>query len=194
MIHPATELRFVNAEIGYGVFVTERIPRGTVTWTKCALDRVITPVDAAALGEPYRAAIERYAYVNGHGDYVLCWDHGRYMNHSCRPGVLSPGFDIDVAVRDIEAGEELTCDYALLNLDAPMPCRCGVAGCRGTLSPDDAPRMLDAWDKEVRAAFSDVARVAQPLAPFLRERTEIEAAARGERGVPSCGVHLRRPR
>lgn len=42
MIHPDTELRFINPEIGYGVFATQFIPRGTITWVrecKCSSPR-----------------------------------------------------------------------------------------------------------------------------------------------------------
>ena len=32
MIHPSTELRFINDEIGYGVVATRFIPKGTIVW------------------------------------------------------------------------------------------------------------------------------------------------------------------
>jgi hypothetical protein len=190
MIHPSTELRFISDRVGKGVFATERIPRGTITWVRCAFDRAFAPAEVAALGEAYAPIFDHYAYVNGRGEHVLCWDLGRYMNHSCRPAVISPGFDLDVAVRDIEAGEELTCDYAMLNLDRTMACACGAASCRREVRPDDADRLLGQWDELVRGAFSEVLRVAQPLWPFLKDADLIRAAARGERDVPSCGVHL----
>ena len=190
MIHPSTELRFISQAIGSGVFATELIPRGTITWTKCAFDQVLAPTAVAALGPPYRAILDRYAYRDARGDYVLCWDLGRYMNHSCQAAVISPGFDVDVAVRDILPGEELTCDYGMLNLDESMVCHCGAPGCRKRVGPDDHERCLPGWDELVRAAFGDVPRVAQPLWDFLRQPAEILAAARGERPVPSCRVHL----
>lgn len=31
VIHPDTELRFVNPDIGYGVFATRFIPKGSIT-------------------------------------------------------------------------------------------------------------------------------------------------------------------
>jgi hypothetical protein len=192
MIHPSTELRFTSPTIGSGVYATRFIPRGTITWVQCAFDQVFSPASVRALGAAYRPAIDRYAYRNGRGDYVLCWDLGRFMNHSCRPAVLSPGFDVDVAVRDVQPGEELTCDYGMLNLDEEMPCHCGAEGCRGVVRPDDHERCLDAWDALVRAAFRDVNGVEQPLWDFVRQRDEIAAASRGDRDVPSCGVHLLR--
>ena len=192
MIHPWTELRFINPEIGSGVFATRRIPRGTITWAQCSLDRVLTPAQVKDLGPAYHATIDRYAYQNRAGDWVLCWDFGRFMNHSCDPAVLSPGFDIDVAVRDVEAGEQLTCDYALLNLDADMACSCGAATCRRAVRPDDSTRMLAAWDAALVRAFTTLGQVEQPLLPFVRDEASVFAAARGERPSPSCSVHLRR--
>jgi hypothetical protein len=190
MIHPWTELRFINPEIGSGVFATRRIPRGTITWAQCSLDRVLPPSQVKDLGPAYHAMIDRYAYLNADGDYVLCWDFGRFMNHSCRPAVLAPGFDIDVAIRDVEAGEQLTCDYALLNLEHEMPCGCGADACRRVVSPNDPKRMLDGWDRALAHAFANLVNVEQPLMPFVRNEAHVMAAARGERPVPSCSVNL----
>lgn len=38
MIHPDTELRFINEKIGYGVVALKLIPRGTITWALDKLD------------------------------------------------------------------------------------------------------------------------------------------------------------
>ena len=40
-----------------------------------------------------------------------------------------------IAIRDIEAGEELTYDYNLYDgdLDDPSPCSCGTPDCRGSM-------------------------------------------------------------
>lgn len=50
----------------------------------------------------------------------MCWDWGRYMNHSCAPNTLGLGPYADVAVRDIHPGEQLTCEYGMLNLTEAM--------------------------------------------------------------------------
>ena len=112
MIHPATELRFVSPEIGLGVFAREAIPKGTIVWTLCRLDIVLTPHEAAALPAPYQPILDRYAYTDWEGRVVLCWDHGRYINHSCDPVMVGIGNEIEIAVRDIAAGDQLTCEYA----------------------------------------------------------------------------------
>jgi uncharacterized protein len=61
-----------------------------------------------------------------------------FINHSCEPNVGFAGNIVLVAMRDISAGEELTTDYALFDdCDDEMPCRCGKAACRGTVSGRD---------------------------------------------------------
>lgn len=34
MIHPDTEVRFINPEKGYGLVATKFIPKGTITWVQ----------------------------------------------------------------------------------------------------------------------------------------------------------------
>jgi hypothetical protein len=191
VIHQDVELRFVSDEVGYGVFATAPIPMGTITWTRCAFDRTMPPAQVAALAEPYARLVRRYAYVDGRGDSVLCWDHARYMNHSCAPTCLSPGFDFDVAVRDIGVGEELTCDYGMLNIDESFDCACGCDGCRKTIYPEDGHRLADAWDALLERAVHLVGKVRQPLWSLVREPARVTAAADGKSPVPSCRLHLR---
>jgi hypothetical protein len=49
MIHPDTELRFINEKIGHGVVATKFIPKGTITWVLDKLDRVFTSIRTATL-------------------------------------------------------------------------------------------------------------------------------------------------
>jgi uncharacterized protein len=58
-----------------------------------------------------------------------------YINHSCNPNMLN-----DVAWRDIEAGEEITTDYAYCEGSPNYgfePCKCGSSLCRGRMNGDD---------------------------------------------------------
>jgi hypothetical protein len=45
MIHPDTELRFINNIIGYGVVAKNFIPKGTITWVQDDLDKIYNPED-----------------------------------------------------------------------------------------------------------------------------------------------------
>ena len=47
MIHPHTRIHFINEEMGYGVFATQFIPKGTITYVKDSLELEITLEDYA---------------------------------------------------------------------------------------------------------------------------------------------------
>lgn len=168
MIHPSTELRFIDEHVGYGVFATSAIPRGTILWTLDAFDRVLTPDEVRNLPELLRAQVEKYAYVNAAGDFILCWDFGRYMNHSCRPTSRSVGEAFEIAVRDILPGEQLTCEYGTLNMTLGFTCACGSPDCRGSVSATDLEALWTEWDREAAQAFRWALAVPQPLLPYAK--------------------------
>lgn len=189
MIHPDSELRFVSPAIGYGLFATRLIPKGTITWVGDPLDQIISPEQLRALPPLLRTHALKYSYLNGGGNRILCWDHGRLLNHSCAAACLSPGFDFEIAVRDIAAGEEITDDYGALNLEEPFACLCSAPECRGEIRPDDPERCSERWDRSVAAAFSDLNRVVQPLWELVREKEEVRRVLAGERQLPSASHH-----
>ena len=191
MIHPDTELREVDPVVGLGVFATRHLPKGTITWALDDLDQRIPETRLAALGRIYRPVIHRYAYVNGHGDRILCWDIGRFVNHSCNANSISTGWDFDLAVRDIEAGEQITNDYALLNLEAPFECACGEEGCRGLVSSTPAvwAALAPELDEKVRDVCRDAARVEQALWPWVRNKANARRAFRNPRLALSVTAH-----
>lgn len=103
---------------GTGLFAAEPIPEGTPTWRFTpGLDLALHPDAVSALPDISRDWFVTYAYWDIRtGLYVLCADDARFMNHSDSPNVggnydAEPVFGMDVALRDIDAGEELTCDY-----------------------------------------------------------------------------------
>ena len=189
MMHPSTELRFISDEVGFGVFARDPLPRGTITWTADELDQHFTRDQIERLHPICRQAVERFAYIDPAGIFVLCWDHGRYVNHSCDPNCLSAGFQFEFAIRDIPAGEQLTDDYGLMNLQIPLECRCGSPKCRRVIGPNDIESHMHIWDALVRDAFESIGKVDQPLWPLVAEASELEAVLRGDRPIPSCGFH-----
>ena len=59
------------------------------------------------------------------------------LNHSCEPNVGFGGNIVLVAMSDIEAGEELSTDYALFDdYEGSMDCNCGRAACRRRIDGD----------------------------------------------------------
>lgn len=61
-----------------------------------------------------------------------------FINHSCEPNVGFGGNTVLVALREVEAGEELTTDYAMFDdYDGQMSCSCGTSTCRGIVDGRD---------------------------------------------------------
>jgi len=71
-----------------------------------------------------------------------------FSNHSCDPNLGVQGQIVFVAMRDIEAEEELTHDWAMTDFDDyRMACNCGAACCRKTITGQD-------WkSKELQAKY-----------------------------------------
>jgi hypothetical protein len=65
-------------------------------------------------------------------------DPARYGNHSCDPNLWLADEVTLVARRRIDAGEELTVDYATMTVVPwQMECGCGASSCRGVITGDD---------------------------------------------------------
>lgn len=187
MLHPATELRFVNPVMGYGVFASRPIPKGTITWVRDNLDQTFSPARLVRVSSPLlRDLLDRYSFVDKDGNYVLCWDHARFMNHACDAACLSPGYGFEIAVRDIDADEELTDDYGTLNIDVPFACRCGSPRCRREIRPDDLLRYANRWDALIASAFERLAAVGQPLWELVREKDNLARVLAGKTPIASC--------
>ena len=61
-----------------------------------------------------------------------------FSNHSCEPNIGVQGQIVFVAMRDVEAEEELTHDWATTDDDSyEMACNCGVATCRRVITGQD---------------------------------------------------------
>ncbi|MQA00444.1 MAG: SET domain-containing protein-lysine N-methyltransferase, partial [Dehalococcoidia bacterium] len=94
---------------------------------------------------------------------LMAWDDPASRgNHSCDPNLWMAGATTSVARRDIEAGEEVTTDYALFTADEAwsMPCACHSAACRGTVRGSD-------WRRpELQARYRG------HFTPFLERRIE----------------------
>jgi hypothetical protein len=169
MIHPHTELKFINSEIGYGVVAKEFIPKGTITWVLDELDKEFTPEDIMRLSNLHQEILDIYTYRNNKGNYVLCWDNARYVNHSFRSNCLTTAYDFEIAIRDIHPGEQLTDDYGYLNI--PRPFKAMDEGTkRKTVYPDDLTRYHNVWDKQLKEAFKVVLNVDQPLRQLIGNR------------------------
>lgn len=98
---------------GVGVFAQDFIPKGTCLWEfNPALDQIISKETLASMPAEARAYVEEYGYESEHfpGGLVLNFDNSRFLNHNDFPNTENKS-DRAYALRDIQPGEEITCDY-----------------------------------------------------------------------------------
>lgn len=171
MIHPHTELKIINPEIGYGVFATAPIPEGTITYVKDTLELEISPEDYLRHTDAMRETIEKYSYIDPRGVRVVSWDFAKYVNHCCSCNTISTGYGFEIAIRDIAVGEQITDEYGIFNLTAPMPISCCEAGCREVVRPDDFERYYRTWDAQIRQSITKLFHVEQPLLGLIDDET-----------------------
>lgn len=181
MIFPKTELRFISKQIGYGVVATEFIPKGTITWALDALDREFTPQEVSQMDSKYQKILDFYTYRNNRGNFVFCWDFGRYVNHSFNANCISTAYDFEVAIRDIHPGEQLTDDYGYLNISEPFEAE-DEGTERKIVYPDDLVRYHKEWDEKVKAVFPLITQLNQPLRSLISEEVwqKVEKIASGK--------------
>ena len=103
---------------GVGLFAATDVPAQFVIWEYSeGVDWRISPSELALFPEPFRARLRHYLDQEESGLYVLCGDNAKYMNHSDDPNCDDTGAEYTVSRRGIAAGEELTCDYRLFDLE-----------------------------------------------------------------------------
>ena len=186
MIYPKTELQFISDEIGHGVVATEFIPAGTITWALDKLDREFTPADFEKMDPLYQDILEFYTFRNNVGNLILCWDNGRYVNHSFDSNCLTTAYDFEIAICDIHPGEQLTDDYGYLNISAPFK---GIdeGTKRKVVYPDDLVNYHQEWDEKLLKVFHLIPKVNQPLISLIKPELwqEIEDVAQGKAKMKS---------
>lgn len=121
--------RAQSAIHGLGLFAAAPVPEGTRVWEFTdGFDQAIPPSQFDRLPAAARAQFLQYSYLDKviH-EYILCADDARFMNHSEEPTLRDasdgPGdrYGYSVAARDLEAGEELTCDYREFDISNHHP-------------------------------------------------------------------------
>jgi hypothetical protein len=187
MIHPDTELRFINEKIGYGVVALKFIPQGTITWAIDKLDRIFAPDQVRAMDALYQQVLDKYTYRNAEGNHILCWDNARFVNHSSHANCFTTAYEFEIAIRDIQPGEELTDDYGYLNLDEPFEVVPEEGSNRNIIYPDDLLRYYPEWDEKLLKAFPNIMHVEQPLFHLLEKsiQEKVKSISKGESKMDS---------
>lgn len=146
-----------------GVFATRHIPKGTIVVVRDRFDLCLSQEEFGRMPEAVKSTMETYLYHDRCGNLVLSWDHARYMNHNCCCSTMMTDYNIEIAVRDIAAGEELTTEYGLLNIQEPYDIHCGCECCRQSLRLDDIDCHGEEWDARIRESLLLIDSVEQPL-------------------------------
>lgn len=177
MIHPNTELKMVSPEVGYGVFATQFIPKGTIVYIKDDMELVFKLDDPRRHDPLYRDIIEKYSYAEPNGNLVLSWDIAKFVNHCCNCNTISTGYGFEIAVRDIQKDEEITDEYGLFNSGWEMELYCSKNGCRKKLTPTDLDNYSKIWDKQIKEAMKTFNTVEQPLLKYMKPKIKLKLDA-----------------
>ena len=97
---------------GTGVFCNEKVKKTQLVWVYDeTVDEEIGIEDLLSMPEPVVNMFMRHAcYVKHRQTFVMGLDGDYFMNHSDNPNLFDDGRYM-YAARDIEPGDELTCDY-----------------------------------------------------------------------------------
>lgn len=177
MIHPNTVLKFVSETIGYGVYATRDIPEGSIVYVKDSLELIVTPTDYLLHTPEMKAVVDKYSYIDEKGNRIISWDFAKYVNHCCNCNTISTGYGFEIAIRDIKAGEQITDEYGIFNLDQEMTLVCGEQNCRKIIKPEDFDIYYQDWDAKIKNSIAKLFEVEQPLMPFVEEETRKELDA-----------------
>ena len=100
---------------GIGIFADQFIPKGTITWQFTPwFDRAYSEEELNKMSETAREEVLWYAYFDKQSNkYHLCSDDYRFIYHSSKKERINIAStpSKDTSLRDIQAGEELLCDY-----------------------------------------------------------------------------------
>lgn len=183
MMHPDTELRLADPDVGLGVFASARIDAGTLLWVRDELDVVRSEAELRALPDTLQRVARRLGYRDARRRWIVCWDAGKHVNHSCAPAMRGVGHDAMIAVRDLRPGDEVTCDYAECNLETPLPCLCGAPGCRGVIEAQVPAATWARWQRQVERVVGAAVGRPQPLLSVCVDPS-LAGVLAGERPVP----------
>lgn len=97
---------------GLGMFAGEFIPKGALIWRLDGTDIIISEKEIYDL----KLNINQYNHVMKYSfkykdNYIFCTDDQKYCNHSNIPNTICD-YKTQVALKDINKGEEITCNYA----------------------------------------------------------------------------------
>lgn len=171
-IPSAIEVRELGSTIGQGLFLREPVAAGA---TVIVFGGFPTGADQF---RQLSADRQRHAIQIGDDVYHVGGEErsiGDFVNHSCDPTTHLAGEITLIAARDLEAGEQITYDYATSDSTPydEFECDCGSDRCRVKVTGEDW--MNPTVQHQYRGSFS----------PYLQRR--IDAIARSADAQPDGG-------
>lgn len=163
MLHPDIELRKSKIS-GTGLFAKKCIPKGTIIYIG-KKDKVYTLLQYQKLNKKDRQRVIKFAFEDEKGNLVFVRGNAKYWNHSCDPN-CGPFRDVDIAIKNICMGDELTYDYAFLHPKwcKPLTCRCGSKKCRYIIKREPVnSKTIKSLIKSAKLAGKYINKVHQPL-------------------------------
>jgi uncharacterized protein len=109
---------------GLGLFTVRAVPRGAAIWKfQPNFDHEFSAAQFAALPSAAQRHLRWFAFLDlAGGHWILSGDHACFMNHAAAPNTGAPPDAkppvVTVALRDLAAGEEITCDYFAFDAEA----------------------------------------------------------------------------
>ncbi|MCC7405389.1 MAG: SET domain-containing protein [Bdellovibrionales bacterium] len=189
MILPSLRIKWISDDIGYGLFATEFIPKGTVTYAFDPLEIVLPRKILEQEKEPMRSMIDKYSYEDNSGNLIICWDLGKFMNHCCYSNTLTTGYVFGIAINDIQPGEEVTDDYRIFTRQHGFQPSCEKFVCPVF---SQSQEQVEEWDGRIKDALKHFAEVPQPLKPLIPAKMlkAVEAYLRDPAKYVSVGTQL----
>lgn len=171
MLFPNIRIQWISDQKGYGIVANQAIPKGTVTFIEDELDIIIEASKYQLYPEHIKKQVDYFSYELPSGQRVITWDLGKYMNHCCHANTLTTGYGFEIAIRDIEAGEEITDDYRIFTSNYQLSLNCNQNDCPGIYSTSVDAELIEFWDGKVKSALEDFEKVNQPLLDFFSKTT-----------------------
>lgn len=168
MLHSALHPGFSRVQ-GMGVIARRDIPRGTALWWPCPSCVVVRAEELRNTPEEILRWLAEYGYRRADGSMITPCGGAFLFNHSCAASVLSYGLAVGIAVHDIHAGDEATCDYRGFRYEQPwrFRCRCGTTECVDVVeSRSDAldSALISRWTERLVPSVAAAAMVPQETA------------------------------
>lgn len=154
---------------GQGYFANEDVPKGTIIYFYGETDIRYPKEDFEKLDKKEKERLLEFAVEDEFGNWVET-STGPFTNHSCDPNIMPifiGGQYVDIAVKDIKMGDEITIDYSQFfsSTKWEMKCNCGTNRCRkiigfGLKTDIELEKF---WESSLNSTLKYISKVSQPI-------------------------------